>query len=152
MVHKLLVASDAAAAERSNTQPPLRSYSHTRTHVSSGNYHVLICRSRYVAAVVIGPGQCIGDGVANFSPAKTAWYMRRLSVAPVAMADDALLGVRLVMHALEVATLGGADAVRCAINPAIIDVRKTLITLGFKMRSGPMSDTERKVEYLEWLA
>lgn len=149
-VHALLVASDAAAARRWLIPPPTRRLASTRALVASGHYYALRSGTDYLAAVVIGPDEPFDPAVADFTPSRTPWYMRRLSVDPAAAHDDPLVGIRAVMSALDTAVDGGADAVRCEINPAIIDVRDALTGLSFTACPVlPPADPER-VGYLEW--
>ena len=135
-VHALLVASDRATAGPDG-EVPARNAAGTERAVAAGWVWVLRQDGVDVSMITVSPEWTGSPAVLEHFPATAApRYMRRLAVLPELHGSGALLSVRTVRKALEIAAADGGTAVRCETNPGDEGAVRVLRAVGFR-RCGP---------------
>lgn len=139
VIHRLVQASDRAAAHRWGGTVPVRSTEKTRDLVAGGWVHVGEADGDALATITVSPEPTFDASGLDLPPAERPWYQQRLAVAPAC--TDTLAGVGAVIRAITVATSAGGDVLRAETNPDVADVAALLRALGFVVcaedRTGP---------------
>jgi hypothetical protein len=148
-VFDLLLASDRHAAERHGLPLPRRNREATGFLVGEGRVHVLRQRTELVAMFTLTWQPPYPLEPTGFPPRHRPAYLQRLAVRPELLRAGSLAGVQCVARAVEVATEGGADALRSEANPDLAEVLRLLLTLGFVRYGEPPADGPLRRVYLE---
>ncbi|MEU5610628.1 hypothetical protein AB0H03_18160 [Streptomyces sparsogenes] len=131
VVHALLTSCDAHQAATSGTPAPARRPETTRRLVESGAVHLLHHTTGPAGMFTLTERPPTGTDETVFPPAERPLYLSRLAVAPAWLTAGALVGVRCVRRAVEVATDRGGDVLRAQVNPDLRDTCALLALLGF---------------------
>ncbi|MEU5646352.1 hypothetical protein [Streptomyces milbemycinicus] len=126
-VHTLLTSCDAHQAAISGTPAPRRRQETTRRLVESGSVHLLRHTTGPAGMFTLTRRPPSGTDEEVFPPAERPLYLSRLAVAPAWLTAPALVGLRCVRRAVEVAAGMGGDVLRAQVNP---DLRDTCALLG----------------------
>ena len=134
--HALLCASDAINASPGQP-PPQRNPLTTERHVLAMAVEGLFCGDSLVGMFTLTRDPPRAMDSDEFGAADQAVYMQRLAVHPDWVERDALLGVRCVKRALEIARERGASVLRAEANPRLVKVMQLLRSFGF-VQVGPV--------------
>ncbi|MFD9389282.1 hypothetical protein ACFWBB_00640 [Streptomyces sp. NPDC060000] len=130
-VHALLTSCDAHQAAMSGTPAPQRRQETTRRLVESGSVHLLRHSTGPAGMFTLTRRPPFGTNEAVFPLAERPLYLSRLAVAPAWLTVPALVGLRCVRRAVEVATETGGDVLRAQVNPDLRDTCTLLDLLAF---------------------
>ncbi|MGW2051685.1 hypothetical protein ACWCPF_42120 [Streptomyces sp. NPDC001858] len=135
--HALLRACDSYQARKYGSAAPVRNFRTTERRVQAGEVHLLRHGGEAAGMFTLSwdPPFTLAPDV--FPPAVEPAYLGRLAVAEKWLADGTPIGATCVRRAMELASAGGADALRSEANPALTDTLKLLELLGFR-RHGPV--------------
>lgn len=147
-VHALLCACDAYQATPC-AAAPLRNPVTTERRVAEGAVQVLRHDGRAVATFTLSWDAPFSAPPGTFPSATKPAHLGRLAVLPEWLERGALLGVRCVRRALDLARQAGADVVRSEANPDLSRVVAMLRQLGFEEHGAAQSQDGRRRVYLQ---
>ncbi|OYD89416.1 hypothetical protein CDG76_35150 [Nostoc sp. 'Peltigera membranacea cyanobiont' 210A] len=128
----------------------MRNPTTTRAHVAAGNVYGLFNHNDLIATFTITAEPPHGVHAQRFPEAGCPVYLQRLAVQPAWVDRDALIGVRCVRKACELAKARGADALRAEVNPDLKAVRALLEGLGFRQHGPAVEKEGRRAVYLQY--
>ncbi|RON88403.1 GNAT family N-acetyltransferase [Pseudomonas fluorescens] len=141
--HEWLCASDRYHATAVSPAPQ-RNPETTRRHVLAGVVHELYQGGALVGTFTLTDAAPHGMDPQVFGEERPAVYLQRLVVAPDALEQGALVGLRCVTRACELARSRRAEVIRAEVNPALQHVYKLLLALGFKQVGTILHDAEHR--------
>lgn len=131
-VHRLLLASDRQAAAGNDLPTPVRTMDSTSMLVAAGAVHVLRSAGCAVASFTLTEHPTPALTPYRGRPPTPVAYLRRLAVDHEGVGSDALVGVRCLRAAVEIARRSGARVLRAETNPDLTSVLGTMHMLGFR--------------------